>query len=126
MPPIKINLDEFLKRFGLKTVRRLKLGQGAAGHMTTIGVTAIVCITVVAFVFPPSWPTKSAAIILIAALAFYLLHRLETLARDAPEASLLEGAELILSPRKDSQLHSLPDGGAASVSGQNEETPVRR
>ena len=126
MPSVEINLDEFLKRFGLKTVRRLKLGQGAAGHMTTIGVAAIVCITVVAFAFPPSWPTKSAAIILIAALAFYLLHQLEKLAREAPEARLLEGAELVLSPKKDTQLHSPPDGDAASVSGQDEETPVRR
>jgi hypothetical protein len=98
----QIDLEKLLERVGLKVgaLRRLKLGQGAAGHMTTIGVAAIVCITVVSFAFPPSRPIKAGAIVLIAALAFYLLNRLERLAREAPEAGLLEGAQLLLSHRK--------------------------
>ncbi len=111
----QINLDEFLERLGLKTgsLRRLKLGQGAAGHMTTIGVAAIVCITVVSFTLPPSWPVKAAAIVLIAALAFYLLNRLERLAREVPEAGLLERAELLLSHRKGSPPRSEFEASAA-------------
>lgn len=125
MSSIRINLDELLERFGLKTasLQRLKLGQGAAGHMTTVGVAAIICITVVAFVFPPSWPTKFAALLLIAALAFYLLHRLEKLAREAPEAVLLEGAVLVVSHKKGAQLQSVPDSGAATVPPRDDGTP---
>jgi hypothetical protein len=121
MASARINLDELLGRVGLKTgsLRRLKLGHGVPGNMTTIGVAAIVCITVVAFAFPPSWPAKAAAIVLIAAIAFYLLNRLEKLARETPEAGLLEGAELLLSHQKDSQPHTKSDATDAGTSEQD-------
>jgi hypothetical protein len=125
MASTRINLDELLERVGMKAgfLRRLKLGQGVAGHMTTIGVAAIVCLTVVAFAFPPSWPAKAGAIILIAALAFYLLNRLERLAREAPEVGLLGGAEFLLSHRKDSRPQSTSDAAAAGAS--EEDAPPR-
>jgi hypothetical protein len=118
----RIDFAQILQRAGFKTgaLRRLKLKQGPAGQMTTVGVAAIVCITVVAFVFPPSLAMKGMAIFLIAALAFYLLWRLENLTRERPETTMLEGAELLLSPPDARSQSRACSDGATKLAGQTD------
>lgn len=72
-----------------------KFGPGALGRIGTIAITAFVVLTLIAGIFTFSNPTYSLAIMaVVAALAFYVVHRAFDYAEKHPELSAMTGTEI--------------------------------